>query len=206
MDLSDLEKETVETYDASAASWRDVHDTSAFWANEMSQFHALLASGKVLDVGTGAGRDCKELQALGYNVAGLDISAGLLGVARDRNPGIVFYHASIYSMSSVLPDVFDGLWCAAVFLHVPADKTAQALKNMRKAVRKDGIVFISTKKGEGQGMEKITYDDKALNRFVKYWSKSDFQDRCQQSGFNLIDYHELNERHNTWMCFYLRAI
>lgn len=53
---------------------------------------------RVLDIGCGAGPLTVALSAAGFDVTGIDVSAGLLEIARERAPQARFIHGSIYDL------------------------------------------------------------------------------------------------------------
>lgn len=53
---------------------------------------------RVLDIGCGAGPLTAALAVAGFDVTGIDVSAGLLEIARDRVPQAKFIHASVYDL------------------------------------------------------------------------------------------------------------
>lgn len=148
MSLTDEEKLTIAAYDDQATRWAGEHQTSGFWGKEMDKFQELLPSGKVLEIGSGGGRDAKELTSRGYQYVGTDASQGLIEQAQKANPQTVFLTQSVYDLDFP-PDFFDGFWAAAVLLHIPKNKIDLALGKIKSVVKPGGIGFITLKEGEG---------------------------------------------------------
>ena len=104
---------------------------------------------RVLDAGCGAGLALKMAAELGADVAGIDASAGLLEVARDRLPGARLEHGDL----EILPfedDSFDVVTGFNSFQYA-ADPVA-ALQEARRVSKPGGKVFIMTW-GEPGSME-----------------------------------------------------
>lgn len=109
---------------------------------------ALLAGERVLDVACGTGvvaRLAAERVGTGGTVAGLDLNAGMLAVARAKSPpagpAIHWYETSAESIP--LPDgSFDVVFCQ-LGLQFMADKTA-ALREMRRVLAPGGRLLLST--------------------------------------------------------------
>jgi 2-polyprenyl-3-methyl-5-hydroxy-6-metoxy-1,4-benzoquinol methylase len=81
------------TFDAREAQGQDVHGEAAFVAS-------LVPSGaSVLDAGCGTGRVAARLAMLGYDVAGADIDAEMIAVARERSPELSWEVAGLAEMS-----------------------------------------------------------------------------------------------------------
>ncbi len=203
-DLTPDEQITLATYNNQAARWTSGHDQPSFWQDEITRFSGLLPKGRIIDIGAGGGRDASLLIEQGYDYLGTDISSGLLEQARKTNPGVKFEQVSLYDMNYAEP--FDGFWCAAVLLHIPRDRTDQALKSIKSTIKPGGVGFFAVKQGEGQKMEtddKNTQDDKRL--FV-YWSDQDFTAKLVENGFEVLDrgYKFVSER-SKWLTYFVRV-
>src|SRR5690349_20870280 len=83
----------AEHFDSLERQGKDVHGEAAFAAS-------LVPPGAtVLDAGCGTGRVASRLAALGYDVAGADIDAEMIAVARERSPELEWYVAGLAEMS-----------------------------------------------------------------------------------------------------------
>lgn len=199
MQLTPEEKITLETYNATAKQWSENHATPGFWKEEMGIFRTLLPDGKILEIGSGGGRDAKELLALSYEYVGTDISTGLIEVARRENPNAVFLAQSVYDLDFPEGTQFDGFWASAVLLHIPKARIDAALQRIKKFMREGAIGFISLKQGDGERLE----EDK---RFFAYYSEKEFRQILQRNSFDVVQttVHPMNEK-TTWLCFFVRV-
>ncbi len=205
MTLRPKELTTAQTYDQSAQTWSGVHNSKGFWATEMENFHRLLPSGKILEIGSGGGRDAKELVELGYEYVGTDISTGLLEVARQNLPNETFLNQSVYDLD-FQGEKFDGFWASAVLLHIPKDRMNEALARIKSVLVTRAIGFISLKDGIGEKVEHDEINGKQLERFFSYWQKDEFAKMLQENGYTVIDYsyHPMSEK-TRWHCFFVQT-
>src|SRR3989338_777066 len=124
---------TVEYYNAHANEWAKEHggyEDKSFWFEEMGIFNEYLPKGKVVEFGSGAGKDAKSLIRLGYDYVGTDASSGLIEVARKNNPGATFLNMPLENLR--LPkSSFDGFWTAATLLHIPKKEIGKVLSNIK---------------------------------------------------------------------------
>lgn len=118
MKLTPEEELTIKTYDVHAEAWVSEHSSSGFWAEEMKIFRELLPEGRIIEIGSGGGRDAKELIEMGYNYVGIDASEGLLKQARKVNPNATLEHKSVYDLDYP-ENYFNGFWTSATLLHIP---------------------------------------------------------------------------------------
>ena len=200
--LTKDEETTQKTYDRLAKQWVDEHGDGSFWQVEMAEFNKHLPVGRILDVGAGSGRDTQPLLAYGYNYLGVDYSEGMLEQARRQNPGVEYRQASIYDLA--FDEQFDGFWCAAVFLHIPKARTVEALQAIRRNLKPGAIGFISTKEGEGEGIEarrgKSGYD-----RLITYWHMEAFVEQLQMAGFEVVWQAKKQFEGSIWLTFIVQA-
>lgn len=205
MKLSKKEKLTVEFYDNMAETWSREHASPGWWSAEIVTFQRYLPTGKILEIGSGGGRDAKELIEAGYKYQGTDVSKGLLEEARKLNPGAEFLSQSVYELD--FPDnSFDGFWASAVLLHIPKNRIDAALQSLGRVVRGEGVGFISVKKGEG---ERIESEEARLpsvhQRLFSYYSEGEFKDVLLRNNFTILkSYLKPSGGKTTWLVFFVQ--
>lgn len=205
MKLRPEEITTAQTYDQTAATWSGLHYLKGFWESEMENFHRLLPDGNILEVGSGGGRDAKELVELGYGYVGTDISTGLIEVARQNLPNGTFYNQSVYDLGFE-GRKFDGFWASAVLLHIPKDRMNEALQRIKSVVVSGAIGFISLKDGTGEKVEKDEINGEKLERFFAYWQKDEFTGVLEKNSYKVVgySYHPMSET-TRWHCFFVQT-
>src|SRR5215510_5986331 len=91
---------------------------------------------RALDAGCGSGFQSRVLQELGYETHGVDISPGLLELARDRLPGARFSLGDVEAL--LYPDAsFDAVVCCGSTLSFVA-APARALREIGRVLRPGG--------------------------------------------------------------------
>lgn len=198
--LTPAEQLTLASYDRQAAQWSNAHMTAGMWSAEMADFHEALPSGRLLEIGSGGGRDAKELIPLGYDYVGTDVSHGLLEQARKNNPTALFNEMSVYDLP--YENEFDGFWCAAVLLHIPRDRLPNALSVIARAMKPGAVGFITLKEGAQAKFE----DDDTGKRYFVYWQNDAFKAVLAKHGFHVIQegYRPVSER-TKWLTYIVRV-
>lgn len=98
------------------------------------------AGGSALDAGCGTGFQSALLTELGWDAHGIDVSAGLLAVARRRLPAASFALASVETLP--YPDArFDAVVCCGSTLSF-VDDPARALAEMGRVLRPGGRLLL----------------------------------------------------------------
>ncbi|MHB8573004.1 MAG: class I SAM-dependent DNA methyltransferase [Candidatus Dormibacteria bacterium] len=97
-------------------------------------------SARALDVGCGAGRWCRVLQARGYQVVGVDLQQELIEVNRRRWPGIEFFAGSVLDYEAATP--FDLVSTVTVLQHLAPDDHLPAVRKLRSLLRDGGHALV----------------------------------------------------------------
>jgi SAM-dependent methyltransferase len=96
---------------------------------------------RVLDVGCGVGLTDQRLETHLPCLAGVDVSAKCLEVARARNPRIAYHHAA----DDALPFAsgsFDVAFAICVWHHVPPGKWANFLSELSRVIARKGLLLV----------------------------------------------------------------
>ncbi|MHB8442873.1 MAG: class I SAM-dependent methyltransferase [Patescibacteria group bacterium] len=161
---------------------------------------------KIIDVGSGGGRDSLELSNT-YDYVGIDISRGLIKEAKKTNPSAVFLNQSMYNIK--FPDNnFDGFLASASLLHIPKEKIGIVLKSIYRVMKTGGIGLISIKQGTGEKMiEEKMKSGYTSQRFFSFYEKQEFTDLLKQNGFEVIHISRKKaSTKTTWLIFLVKVI
>lgn len=192
------EKKTIDYYDRNAQFWTDVHGgkEESYWTVEMEKFHSMLPDGKLLEIGSGSGKDAEALLRLGYDYVGTDASRGLIEIAQERNPKAIFQNKNVFDLDYPR-NTYDGFWTAATLLHIPKSRIDQALRNINWVVKSGGIGFISMKEGKEEEEDVVT------ERWFAYYSQREFTTVLNRNGFDVKDTEVRQSERDTWLVFYV---
>ena len=103
---------------------------------------------RVLDAGCGTGRLSRHLTYAGCSVDGLDLSQGMLAMARQEHPGFACAVGSLTALP-FRDDSFDGVLLWYSLIHLPPDERPCALAETARVLRPGGAVLIGAQSGEG---------------------------------------------------------
>jgi len=204
VELTQDEKQTLSSYDKYGKRWAVEHLDFSFWKSELNRFKQYLPTGKILEIGSGGGRDAKKLIKAGYRYLGTDVSRGLLKAAQEYNPGAKFIQRSVYDLR--LPEnSFDGFWACAVLLHIPKKRIGDALKQLHKVTKPKGVGFISVKKGRG---ERFTIEPPPDGkRLFSFYSLKEFEKKLLNNKFEILYSKERRKSaKTTWLIYFVKAI
>jgi SAM-dependent methyltransferase len=205
-ELTPEERVTKAIYDANAEKWGDSHNNPVFWKKEMGRFASLVPAGRVLEVGSGVGREAAGFIEHGYVYVGIDVSSGLLRVARQRNPRGKFMEMSLYDLHFDEP--FDGLWCLSTLLHIPKRRIGEALESIRGCLKPGAVGLVTMKEGDGERVERLSDASTRLGgRFFAFWQMDELRAELEKHGLEVFDTYkrEVSPDRPKLLCFWLRA-
>lgn len=118
---------------------------SADMTEQYKRFLPLLGErARILDVGSGSGRDACYFQNHGYRVTALEPSKNLCGEIRKVFSGEIVCS----DIQSYLPDQrFDGIWACASLLHLQGKEIYHFFEKIDLYLNDNGIVYLSGKNG-----------------------------------------------------------
>lgn len=141
---------TIEYYEENAYMF--VADTQEVPMGKiLSEFVTTVPEGgRILDWGCGSGRDSLAMSRLGFRVTSTDASVAMCAATRK----LLGDEADIRNETfSELRDIdeYDGIWACASLLHVKPNELPEVLSAAKDAMRQDGVMYCSFKRGEGCG-------------------------------------------------------
>lgn len=141
---------TRTSYDAIAADYAEhFRDEFARMPVELSvlSLFASVVEGPVLEVGCGTGLATARLHELGVAIAGLDLSPGMLAVARSMLPAIEFTVGSMLALP-VSSGSLGGVVAWYSTIHVPDDLLPTALAEFARVLRPGGHLLLGFQVGD----------------------------------------------------------
>jgi SAM-dependent methyltransferase len=181
------DRETVRSYDAVAAEYAAEAAAMPEWvAAEIEVFVTELGgSGRVLEIGSGGGRDALELEKRGMSVRRTDISKGFVELLRKSG----FEADRLDPLTDDLADPqrpgqpYDGIWACACLIHVARDDFGTVLGRLAEATRTGGRLHVSVRKGDGEDVS-THGSGTALRRYVEtYWREPALRSQVTNAGW-----------------------
>lgn len=137
--------ETRAAYDQVAADYAailDDHLAGQAIERAVLNLFAETVSGPVADVGCGPGRVTAYLDSVGVKAFGLDLSPGMIEVARKRYPGLEF---SVASMTALPLDdgALGGLMAWYSIIHTPPERQPEIFAEFARVVEPGGMLLVA---------------------------------------------------------------
>lgn len=147
------QQETIAAYDASAAEYVvEAAELAAHIRAQIERFTELLAgAGRILEIGSGGGRDARALESRGLSVRRTDITPAFIEILRAQG------HAAdlLDPLTDDLRDPrnpaepYDGVWAQACLMHVAREHLGTVLTRLAEVTKPAGLLFVSVTEGDG---------------------------------------------------------
>lgn len=171
---------------------------------QLYDFLKLLPSGgRILDVGCAGGRDCKEFVENGFEVVGIDVVEEFLEEAKKNVPNAKFFNMDLLKLNFPA-GYFDGIWSAAVLLHIQRKDIQKVLQSYYEILKPGGKLFIGLKLGEGQ--EFVTDKLSEEKRFFVYYKKDEIVELLEKHKFKILQSFIIADEAERKDIFWIRFI
>jgi len=134
----------------------------------------------ILDFGCGPGRDLAAFTQLGHRAIGLEGAAPFVAMARAAT-GCEVWQQDFLKLD--LPDnYFDGIFANAALFHVPAQELPRVLRELRVALKPEGVLFSSNPRGNDE-------EGWSGGRFGVYYRLETWRRYLTAAGFAEVEHY-----------------
>jgi ubiquinone/menaquinone biosynthesis C-methylase UbiE len=142
--------------------------------------------GKILDAGCGPGNISRYFIIRDYEVVGIDLSSGLIKIAKERVRKGKFLVMDMRNIKFPT-ETFNGVYSAYSLEHVSNHDVPKVLSEYHRVLKKNGILFLAVKAGHGEVyLEEPLADNKLcfFNFFDDEWLKA----QLIENKFNICQF------------------
>lgn len=196
------DRDTVRSYDAVAANYAAEAAAMPEWvAIEIDAFVIDLgSSGRVLEIGSGGGRDALELEKRGIGVRRTDVSKGFVELLREKG----FDADLLDPLTDDLADPlrpgtpYDGIWACACLIHVAREDFGTVLGRLAGATRTGGRLHASVREGDGEDVSVHRSAGNSLRYTETYWRESALRSALTEAGWIVRAVRRCMGKPNDW--------
>jgi len=157
---------------------------------EIYQFIEMLPNNsKVLEIGSGGGRDTKIIAENGkLKVIGIDFVDEFIKESQKRCPKAEFMKMDALDLK-FKDQTFDGIWANAVLLHFnDSDLKKTVFKEINRVLKINGLLYTGVKIGEGESyvIDKLSGGHK---RYFNFFTEKEFKKILNDFGFEILISH-----------------
>jgi SAM-dependent methyltransferase len=178
---------TVRAYDASAAEYRaGTAEMPASVRSAIDRFLGLVRPGaRVLEIGSGSGRDARALEEGGVSVRRTDITPAFVHLLRDGGHDADVVDPLVDDLADpVAPGTpYAAVWADASLLHVDRDDLPRVLSRLADATEPDGVLFLGLKEGDGEDWS--LHGNVTAPRFFTFWREEPLRSALAGAGWRV---------------------
>lgn len=181
-----MDQKTIDSYNKHAKKYDE--DTIDFWDRFPRTFlnkFIEVSSGKVLDIGSGPGRDGLLLKQAGLDVVCIDASEEMVRMSTER--GLESIVGDLVSLPFG-DSTFDAVWAYTSLLHIHKSEIGNSLKEIKRVLKPGGTFGLGMMEGDGEEY-KVT-SKVSEPRLFSYYSKAELEDLLRQFGFEVLYFEQ----------------
>ncbi len=201
-DVSHLtQRITVASYESGAAAYvAGQGEPTADLVTAYDGFAGLLENGaRVLEIGSGGGRDADELERRGLSVRRTDITAAFVQLLRDAGHEASVVDPRFDDLADPQRDApYDGVWASASLLHVRREHLPRVLARLAEATRDGGVLNLAVKEGDGARFS--VHGTIPGPRHFTYWREPALRAVLDGAGWDVRSLVRTDRKHDeTWL-------
>jgi ubiquinone/menaquinone biosynthesis C-methylase UbiE len=179
--------DTASSYDTVAESYAefvsDALEKQPYLKAALTLFAAQV-DGPAVDVGCGPGHFTAYLASLGVDASGIDLSPGMIDLARRSHPELRFEVGSMTDLA--LPDAsVAGVLASWSLIHLPDDAVPVALSHFQRVLRPGGLLVIGYHVGAGTRLKTEGYGGHPMRVHVHLRQPWWLARRVREAGFTV---------------------
>lgn len=185
-DLAEARERTRAVYERQAHGWDRHRHKILIERDWFDRFFARVTpGGPILDLGCGAGDPLAGyILSNGFDLTGIDYSAPMLELARQRYPEAEWIHGDMRELDALLHRHFDGIFSWDGSFHLTRDDQRQLLVDISARLKPGGALMLTTGASNGEVLgvvegEYVYHSSLAPDEYV---------DRLEALGFIDIDF------------------
>lgn len=177
-------QKTLDAYDAHIEQYatltpQEVSGSAKEWIDKALTYLPL--GSKILELGSGTGRDADYIQSRGHQVQTSDATPGFVRFLQNKG------YSNALLLNALTDDLggsYDMIFANAVLLHFNPDQLQEILAKIHAGLKHNGILAFSVKLGQGSGWSE---EKLGAPRYYYYWQQESLATLLKQTGFKNVD-------------------
>ena len=197
-----MDEKTIQTYNRLANEYDA--ETAPFWGKFSRTFieeFIKLTPGKVIDIGSGPGRDALILKQGGLDVVCLDASETMVSLCKRKGLRSVLGDFNEIPFEN---ETFDGAWAYTSLLHIPKSEIEKPLKEIWRVLKANGIIGLGLIEGDMEGYKEI--GGMNVPRWFSFYKKEEIEKLLSKNGFELLYFEQFKPKLKNYLNFIARKV
>lgn len=176
-------KSVIDDYDDIAREYADEFYDDTSDDKYIDKFLQSLNGKRILDAGCGIGEDCKYVEQKGFESIGIDLSQGMLEIAKEKYPKGRF---QIMDMTNITypENTFDGIISNCSLFHIPTELLPQTLESFKRVLKPNGKLLLILQEGNEETMVEEPYRP-GVYVYMNYFSAENIEKLLREHKFKV---------------------
>jgi ubiquinone/menaquinone biosynthesis C-methylase UbiE len=198
-----MDKITIDTYNKMAIDYDN--ETADFWQlfprSIIKEFGDRVKGGKILDVGSGPGRDALLLQDFGCEVTCLDASVKMVEMCKEK--GLDAIEGDFMNIPFT-DKTFQGVWAYTSLLHIPKKDIGKAFEEICRVLKVGGFLGLGLIEGSGE----LYRNSSGVNmpRYFAFYSREEIEKLLSDFGFEIIHFDSFAPRSKKYLNYMAKFV
>lgn len=157
--------------------------------------------GKILEIGSGFGRDAEYIRSQGFDIECTDAVPNFVEILQQKG----FSARALNALTDEVAKGYDMIFADAVLLHFTPQESKLVIEKVHNALPTNGIFALRVKKGNGA---EWTEAKLGAPRYFYYWQPEDLKEMLEECGLEWVSMMENYTDHNkaSWMGVICRKV
>ena len=200
--MKDVLKQAVKTYNKIAKIYSD-YTYNKVQQYQLTKFMSMLPGKRILDAGSGSGRDVEYFLQEGYSPIGIDISDGMLSESKKRVSKKSVFKKMDFRELKFKKESFDGVWSMLGLVHTPRKDIKKVLDGFNKILVERGVLFLGVIEGKGEKEIRIPELNNEPSTFV-YFTEKEMKEYLEEAKFEIITSEINKSQKENWLEIFCR--
>jgi len=192
-----MDEKTINTYNELAEEYDK--ETADFWDRfppTIFNKFVKLSKGKVLDVGSGPGRDGLMLKKAGLDVVCLDASESMIRLSREKGLNSVIGDFMFLPFEN---ESFDAVWSYTSLLHIKKSEIKKSLDEIKRVLKPKGIFGLGLIEGDTE----LYRESSGINRprWFSFYRKEEIEKLLLEFDFKVLYSEEFKPNTKNYLNF-----
>ena len=192
---------TIKAYDI----YSEVYDaeTADFWdgfpKDIIQDFKSNLKGSRVVDLGSGPGRDAILLREVGLDVLCVDASAKMAEQTRKKG-----FRTIISDLRDLKLDMsgYDGVWAYSSLIHISFEESRKLLMKLSESMNEGIVMLLGLIRGERNEERKM-----GVSNYVRYfemYTEDKISDLLEGTHFKIVEMKTYQPKNHVYMNYLLK--
>lgn len=202
MNAQDANNTTLKTYKDKFQAYIDstppkINDAEYPWID--SALSLIPKQGKILEIGSGAGRNATYISEQGYSLECTEAVPKFVEIMKQKGLNARLLNV----LADEIRPKYDMVFANGVFVHFTPEQSKKVFAKVYNALNSGGILAFSVKMGNG---EKWTEEKLGAPRYFYYWQLDELQQLAEQCGYEWLSLKsgETSLKNTSWLYIILR--